>query len=176
MNRIALIGTPNVGKTSVFNRLTNASQKVANYSVLQLIRKLVILKYSSKSDQEKIEIIDLPGILSLTVNDTEDVKVTHNALEGKYGVIDSFIFIVDSLHLDRDLLLVQQTIIKYPNIPRTLLLNFQDELLSRSGEINEILLSKILKTHCISISALKNWVYLKLLIELEWGKFLIYRL
>ena len=154
---VALVGPPNVGKSFLFNRLTGLSQKIGNYPGTTTEKKYGRFKFLSKSQNEKIQIVDVPGLLSLEINDTKDIKVVHEILQEKHGKVDSFIFVVNSVNLDRDLLLVQQVIKKYPEKPRLLLLNFTDELISRSGEIDVQLLENILKTNALSISTLKNW-------------------
>ena len=161
--RIALIGAPNVGKSFLFNRLTGLSQKIGNYPGTTVEKKSGNFKFTSKQKDTPIEIIDSPGLLSLAINDTEDTKVIHEILAEKHEKIDSFIFVVNSVNLDRDLLLIQQIIQQYPQKPRLLLLNFTDELIQRSGEIDIILLEKILKTKVQTLSTLKGWGLSKLI-------------
>lgn len=62
MNKILILGNPNVGKTSVFNQLTNSSEKVSNFEGVTIFKK------AAQSIDNKYEIIDFPGIYSLSTS------------------------------------------------------------------------------------------------------------
>ena len=76
---VALVGNPNCGKTALFNRLTGARQKVANYAGVTVERKVGIARLNA---QDSIAVIDLPGTYSLQPA-TPDEQVTLDVLQGK---------------------------------------------------------------------------------------------
>jgi ferrous iron transport protein B len=76
---VALVGNPNCGKTALFNRLTGARQKVANYAGVTVERKVGVARLD---EQHSVAIIDLPGTYSLTPA-TLDEQVTLDVLQGR---------------------------------------------------------------------------------------------
>ena len=77
--RIALVGTPNCGKTSLFNRLTGSRQKVANYAGVTVERKAGMIQTASG---RRIDLVDLPGTYSLRAR-SPDEEITRDAVLGK---------------------------------------------------------------------------------------------
>src|SRR5262245_51780856 len=75
---VALIGPPNCGKTTLFNRLTGLRQKVANFPGVTVDKHIGIAELP---DGRSCEIIDLPGVYSLSPR-SEDEQVSHDALTG----------------------------------------------------------------------------------------------
>lgn len=100
---IALIGNPNVGKTTVFNILTGSRQSVGNWPGVTVEHKEGRYQFQEK----QIDVIDLPGIYSLTAN-TLDEKVTRNYILQNRP--DLLINIVDASNLERNLYLTMQLI------------------------------------------------------------------
>ncbi|TFG36528.1 MAG: ferrous iron transport protein B, partial [Candidatus Aminicenantes bacterium] len=100
---IALIGNPNVGKTTVFNVLTGSRQSVGNWPGVTVEHKEGRFRHQGK----QIDVIDLPGIYSLTAN-TLDEKVTRNYILQNHP--DLLINIVDASNLERNLYLTLQLI------------------------------------------------------------------
>lgn len=98
---IALIGNPNVGKTTVFNVLTGSRQTVGNWPGVTVEHKQG--RYQFKGSE--IEVIDLPGIYSLTAN-TLDEKVTRNYILTSRP--DLLVNVVDAANLERNLYLTVQ--------------------------------------------------------------------
>lgn len=147
IKKIALIGTPNCGKTLFFNRLTGLRQKVANYTGVTLDKKIGKYKFNSS-----IEIIDLPGLYSLAPSSLE-AKVTANFLEEEK--VDAIFVIAESTDIVKGIFLAMQ--IQQTNIPCQLFLNMEDELTSRGGKIDIKKLSNQLGIDVYSISALKGW-------------------
>jgi ferrous iron transport protein B len=101
----ALVGNPNCGKTALFNRLTGARQKVANYAGVTVERKVGTAKLDSS---HSISIIDLPGTYSLQPA-TPDEQVTLDVLQGKRAgeaVPDLVIAVLDATNLRMGLRLV----------------------------------------------------------------------
>lgn len=135
---IALIGPPNSGKSTLFNRLTMLRQKVANYpgvTVEQRIGKL------AAHDGDEVELVDLPGIHGLT-SYSEDEEVASKALRGEVpGVArpDAILVVLDSTHLERHLTIVPP--ILSIGLPTLVLLNMSDDLEARGGSIDLVRLA-----------------------------------
>jgi ferrous iron transport protein B len=118
MKRIAIVGLPNTGKSTFFNRLTGASAKVGNWPgiTVELYAARVIL------GAEAVEVVDLPGIYNLH-GFSEDEKVARRFLETT--PLHLVAVIVNATQLDRQLALPLQA--KELGIPMVLLINMQDE-------------------------------------------------
>jgi len=98
---IALAGNPNSGKTTIFNALTGARQKVGNWPGVTVERKTGTLKYRGYT----IELIDLPGTYSLTAYSTEELVTRSFIVDEKPDVV---VHVVDSGNLARNLYLTTQ--------------------------------------------------------------------
>ena len=119
MKRIALIGNPNCGKTTLFNVLTGANQSVGNWPGVTVEKKFGYFKLAD----EKLEIVDLPGIYSLEQEHSGiDEKIASDYLE--QADISLIINIVDATNLERNLVLTQQLLEK--SIPVIVVLNMLD--------------------------------------------------
>ena len=119
MKRIALIGNPNCGKTTLFNVLTGANQTVGNWPGVTVEKKFGYFKLAD----EKLEIVDLPGIYSLEQEHNGiDEKIASDYLE--QADISLIINIVDATNLERNLVLTQQLLEK--SIPVIVVLNMLD--------------------------------------------------
>ena len=99
--KIALAGNPNSGKTSIFNALTHAHQKVGNYPGVTVEKRT---GYANFGDYQ-IEFVDLPGTYSLTAYSTDEKVARDYIIDYKPDVI---INVVDSGNLDRNLYLTTQ--------------------------------------------------------------------
>lgn len=101
---VALVGNPNSGKTTVFNALTGASQKVGNWPGVTVER---ISGYINVAEKQ-IEVIDLPGIYSIMVpqQGALDEQIACDFILGKSA--DALINVVDASHLERHLYLTVQ--------------------------------------------------------------------
>ena len=105
MRSIALVGNPNCGKTALFNRLTGARQKVANYAGVTVERKL---GQTRLADGRMLQVIDLPGTYSLQPA-TPDEQVTLDVIEGRRAgeaLPDGLVAVVDATNLRLNLRLV----------------------------------------------------------------------
>ena len=125
MNRFALVGNPNTGKTSLFNILCGAKQRVGNYSGVTVEKKIGTCQLPNKTSTE---IIDLPGIYSLSPM-SPDERVTLNVLEGlqeSLGKPDALIIILEAGRLQRNLYLFSQ--IAELEIPSIIALTMADSL------------------------------------------------
>jgi ferrous iron transport protein B len=121
---IGLIGNPNVGKTSLFNCLTGASEKVGNYPGITVDKRSGYLKNSTK----KIELIDFPGIYSLYPSSIDE-KLVYDILtnqEDKDNKLDLIVLVTDYQTLKRGLFLFEQ--IQNLEIPILLAINKSDQI------------------------------------------------
>ncbi len=121
--RIALVGNPNCGKTALFNRLTGARQKVANYAGVTIERKEG--KFTSPSGRHW-QVLDLPGTYSLHAI-TPDEKITEEVITGQRAneaLPDAVLCVVDASNLKRGLRLVFE--LKSLNLPCILAVNMMD--------------------------------------------------
>ncbi len=102
---VALVGNPNTGKSTLFNRLTGLRQHIANYPGVTVEKKSGLLRVV---DQE-LDLLDLPGCYSLTAI-SRDERVVMDVLGGRHGLQrpDLLVFVVDATNLKRNLLLVSQ--------------------------------------------------------------------
>ena len=117
--RIAMVGNPNCGKTTVFNQLTGARQHVGNYSGVTVDSKSGICKLN---DSLSVEIIDLPGIYSLANGSPEERVVFDELTSGK---IDYLLNVIDAGNARRNLYLTTE--LAELEIPMLLIFNMIDE-------------------------------------------------
>ena len=119
MQKIALIGNPNCGKTTLFNLLTGANQKVGNWPGVTVEKKFGYFELEKQS----IELIDLPGIYSLEQDYSGiDEKIAEDFLE--QSDISLIINIVDATNMERSLVLTQQLMER--GVPMLLVINMLD--------------------------------------------------
>jgi ferrous iron transport protein B len=149
--RVALIGNPNTGKSTLFNALTGLNQKIGNFPGVTVDKKI---GYSQLPDGRKAEIIDLPGTYSLYPK-SKDESIVFSVLAEKSTELtpDLIVVILDATNLKRNLLLYTQ--VADLKIPVIIALNMID-LSKKSGiTINIDLLAKKLGVPVIPISARK---------------------
>ncbi|UOS09486.1 ferrous iron transport protein B [Helicobacter pylori] len=141
---VALVGQPNVGKSSLINALSNAHLKVGNFAGVTVDKMEVSLIHKER----QITIIDLPGTYALNDFTTEE-KVTKDFLEkGQYDLI---LNVVDSTNLERNLALSTQLL--DTNKKMLLALNMWDEAQKEGITINTEKLSQELGVVCVPTSA-----------------------
>ncbi|WP_390572671.1 ferrous iron transport protein B [Helicobacter pylori] len=141
---VALVGQPNVGKSSLINALSNAHLKVGNFAGVTVDKMEVGLIHK----EHQITIIDLPGTYALNDFTTEE-KVTKDFLEkGQYDLI---LNVVDSTNLERNLALSAQLL--DTNKKMLLVLNMWDEAQKEGIKINTEKLSNELGVVCVPTSA-----------------------
>ena len=144
--RIALVGNPNSGKTTLYNSLTGTVQYVGNWPGVTVEKKEGKLK-----GYDNIIVTDLPGIYSLSPYTLEEV-ITRN-----YLIVDDpdvIINIVDATNLERNLYLTMQ--LSELGIPVVIALNMIDIVKRRGDTINLEKLSKITGCKVLELSALKG--------------------
>lgn len=144
--KIALVGNPNCGKTTMFNALTGSSQYVGNWPGVTVEKKSGKLK-----NHNEVEIIDLPGIYSLSPYTLEEVISRNYLLNEKPDVL---INIVDSSNIERNLYLTTQLL--EMGIPMILALNMTDIVRKRGDVINVKALAKRLGCEVIETAAVKS--------------------
>lgn len=125
--RIALIGNPNTGKSTLFNRLTGLRQRTANYPGITVEKKVGAMDLDGRT----VELIDLPGTYSLSAV-SPDERVVMDVLGGRggYRPPDLILCVVDAANLQRNLVLVSQ--VSELGIPMVVALN-QWDAAARNG-------------------------------------------
>jgi ferrous iron transport protein B len=157
---IALVGNPNCGKTALFNLLTGAHQKVANYAGVTVERKLGTAELT---DGHTLTVVDLPGTYSLNPT-TADESVTHDVLMGlRAGEAspDAIVAVVDATNLRMNLRLVLQ--LRELGKPMVLALNMMDVARTHGLQIDVQKLSAelglpVVETVAIDNSLFGSWV------------------
>ena len=150
--KVALIGNPNVGKTSVFNQLTGLNQQVGNYPGITVDKKTGITKLNQIT---KAKIIDLPGTYSLNANSIDENVVIELLLnKNDEDFPDVAVVVTEVENLKRNLLLFTQ--IKDLEIPTLLVINMSDRMKQKGIELDIPLLETALKTKIALISSRKN--------------------
>jgi len=149
---VALVGNPNTGKTSVFNRLTGLNQKVGNYPGITVEKKegTVALNRILKA-----HILDLPGTYSLNATSLDENVVTELLLNKNHKDFpDVAVVVSDVENIKRNLLIFTQ--IKDLGIPCILAINMADRMARKGISINLPLLEERLGTRVVLLSARKN--------------------
>jgi ferrous iron transport protein B len=150
---VALIGPPNSGKSTLFNRLTGLRQKVANYPGVTVEQRIGKLSGIGRSD---LILIDLPGIYSLS-SYTEDARVAVEVLHGNMPgtpAPDAILLVLDSMHLSRQLMLAGPVLSL--GLPTLILLNMTDLMETRGGEVDSLALAQELRAPVAKISATRG--------------------
>jgi ferrous iron transport protein B len=128
--RLGLIGSPNSGKTTLFNALTGLRARVGNYPGVTVERREGDLTL----DGRRVRVIDLPGTYSLTPI-SPDEAVVDRVIEGEYGPApDALVLVADACTLERSLLLIAQVLRR--GRPACLVLTMTDELHARGGVLD----------------------------------------
>ncbi|MBD5130999.1 MAG: ferrous iron transporter B [Clostridiales bacterium] len=149
--KIALIGNPNCGKTTLFNRLTGSTAHVGNWPGVTVEKREGLYKGLKKQTDERIEIVDLPGIYSLSPYTPEEI-VSRNFMIDEHP--DLIINIVDATNLERNLYLTTQVL--EADVPVLVALNMMDAVERSGDEIDVDGLSTALGVPVNAISALKG--------------------
>jgi ferrous iron transport protein B len=150
LRTVVLIGPPNSGKSTLFNRLTGLRQKVANYPGVTVEQRMGLMAGVNRDD---LTLIDLPGVYSLSPY-SEDARVAIDVLKGKMPGTpkpDAVLLVLDSLHLTRQLMLAAPVLAL--GLPTLVLLNMSDLMESRGGAIDALKLARELGAPVALISA-----------------------
>jgi ferrous iron transport protein B len=147
---LAVVGPPNAGKTTLFNRLTGLRQKVGNFPGVTVEHHTGYVRDDSGNE---IALIDLPGVYSLTPK-SEDEKVTIDVLNGQMPEMprpDGVLLVVDSTNLNRHLVLAARVIAL--GLPTLVILNMADSLHKQGGHVDVLALARQLGTPVALASA-----------------------
>ncbi len=144
--KVALLGNPNCGKTTMFNELTGSSQHVGNWPGVTVERKEGKLKW----DQETT-IVDLPGIYSLSPYSPEEIVSRDFIMSGEPNVV---VNIVDATNLERNLYLTTQVL--ETGVPVVVALNMMDIISKKGIKIDTKKLSEEIGCPVVETSALKK--------------------
>ena len=164
--KVALIGNPNTGKSSIFNALTGLRQKVGNYPGITVEKKTGICQLS---EDLSAKLIDLPGAYSLNTTSLDEsvaVEILLNRRDADYP--DVVVVIAEVENLKRNLLLFTQ--IKDLGIKTILAINMSDRMSALGVALDVSALEKALDTRIALISTRKNsgiYALKQLLIEHE---------
>lgn len=152
LNKIVLVGNPNSGKTSLFNRLTGLKQKVGNYPGVTVDKRSGSIKLEG---YDKCELIDLPGTYSLSSKNDDEKVVQDILLNPEHGDFpDLIVFVADGTNLARNLFFASQIIDL--GIPTVLAINMIDIAQSKGDELNCEAMSQYFDVPVVGISARKG--------------------
>jgi ferrous iron transport protein B len=130
---VALIGPPNSGKTTLFNRLTGLRQKVGNFPGVTVEQHTGIIDLP---DGRSVHIVDLPGVYSLQPR-SEDEQIAHDVLTGALpgsAKPQAVLLVLDSTNLNRQLMLAAPILAL--GQPTLVILNLADDLKTRGGKVD----------------------------------------
>jgi ferrous iron transport protein B len=130
--RLGLVGSPNSGKTTLFNALTGLRARVGNYPGVTIERR----EGEVRVGEARIRLIDLPGTYSLDPI-SPDEAVVRRVLEGEIAEVpapDGVLVTVDACAIERSLALVAQVLDE--GLPACLVVTMTDELQARGGELD----------------------------------------
>ena len=150
---VALVGPPNSGKSTLFNRLTGLRQKVANYPGVTVEQRVGRLNGIGRGD---LTLIDLPGIYGLA-SYSEDARVAIDVLHGEMPGTpqpDAILLVLDSLQLRRQLMLAAPVLAL--GLPTLVLLNMSDLMEARGGRVDTLALAQELGVPVAKISATRG--------------------
>jgi len=161
---VALVGNPNCGKTALFNLLTGARQKVANYAGVTVERKAGVARLRNG---QSVAVVDLPGAYSLTPA-TPDEQVTLEVIEGRRegeAAPDAIVAVVDATNLRMNLRLVLE--LKLLGVPMMVALNMADVARAQGLVIDVPRLAAELGCPVVETVAVKHDGHAQLLALLE---------
>ena len=131
---VALTGNPNTGKSTIFNELTGARQKIGNWPGVTVDKKVGVINYKGRS----ISVVDLPGTYSMNARSQEEKVVSDYFKENKPDIV---VNIVDASNMARNLFLTVQ--LMEQGIPLIINLNMMDEAERHGIKIDEDKLEKV---------------------------------
>ena len=149
---VALIGPPNSGKSTLFNRLTRLRQKVGNYPGVTVEQRVGLLAGCG----HPIRLIDLPGVYSLTPY-SDDERVAVDVLTGQMDGLprpDAVLLVLDVTHLSRQLVLAKPVIAL--GLPTLVLLNMADIFAKGGGSLDVLKLAAELRAPVAMVSATRG--------------------
>lgn len=150
--RVALVGNPNCGKSSIFNALTGLNQKIGNYPGVTVDKKTGHFK---SSDGQKIHLTDLPGTYSIYPKSRDEEIVYDILLDPNHPEhADAIVIVIDASNLKRNLLLATQIIDL--QIPVLVVLSMTDLVEKEGSTLDIAALEQALGAPVITVNARKN--------------------
>ena len=150
---VAIVGPPNSGKSTLFNRLTGLRQKVANFPGVTVEQRIGRARLGVNKE---VTLIDLPGVYSLSPR-SEDEQVAFDVLHGAMTGVpkpDAILLILDATNLGRHLVLAAPVLAL--GVPTLVILNMADDLRSRGGKLDVEALAQQLGAPVTLISAARG--------------------
>src|SRR5690606_31571367 len=145
---IALLGNPNVGKTSLFNRITKLNQKVGNYPGITVEKRQGIVK----ANNTEYNIIDLPGTYTLYPNSLDEEVVLNTLLNKEDKDYPDLVVVVsEPSTLSRGVIIYQQ--VREIGHPAFFVINMEDEIADKGLKIDYDKLESYLKTKIFRTNA-----------------------
>jgi len=152
--KVALVGNPNTGKSSLFNQLTGLNQKVSNYPGITVEKKT---GSATLNKNVTASIVDLPGTYSINPTSLDENIVLQALLNVDDDYPDVVVVVADVENLKRNLFLFSQ--IKDLEIPAILVINMADQIEKKGISLNLDLLKKELNSEILLVSARKKLRY-----------------
>ncbi len=146
----ALVGNPNCGKSTLFNRLTGLSQKTSNLPGTTV----EAMHGEIKVGKETIQLLDLPGIYSLYTKSEDEGLVVKQLIRTDENKPEAIIFVMDASNLRRNLLLFSQ--VAELQIPCACVLTMTDTAVRRGIDIDLLALQAALGVPCIAFNPRKE--------------------
>lgn len=138
---IALLGNPNVGKTSLFNRITKLNQKVGNYPGITVEKR----QGTAKANDTEYNIIDLPGTYTLFPNSLDEEVVLNILLDKQSKDYPDLVVVVsEPSTLTRGVIIYQQ--VREIGLPAIFVINMEDEIADKGLQIDYEKLESYIKT------------------------------
>ena len=158
---VLLVGNPNTGKTTLFNRLTGQNGRIGNYPGVTVERR----SGSSRLDgNQQVEVVDLPGTYSLSARSAEEQIALWAVLgQGQYQPPDLCVFVADASQLARNLYLAVQ--LAELGLPLVVALNMIDE--AGENPPNTGAIERLLGVPCVAVSARRGTGMSALLAAME---------
>jgi ferrous iron transport protein B len=158
---VLLVGNPNTGKTTLFNRLTGQNARIGNYPGITVERR----SGSSRLDGNRlVEVVDLPGTYSLSARSVEEQIALWAVLgQGQYQAPDLCVFVADASQLSRNLYLAVQ--LAELGLPLVIALNMIDE--AADNPPNTAAIETLLGVPCVALSARRGTGVSALLAAME---------
>ncbi len=148
----ALVGNPNTGKSSLFNRLTGSWQRVGNFPGLTVEKRLGQVHHQGQT----IDLLDLPGLYTLDAI-SADEWIVHHVLHGQARHTprpDAILCVLEAGNLKRNLFLVTE--VAQTGLPLILVLNMADEALQKGMIIDHQALARRLGVPVLATAATRN--------------------
>jgi ferrous iron transport protein B len=147
--RIAVVGNPNTGKSTLFNCLTGMRQKVGNYPGVTVEEHVGLARLGNT----EVELVDVPGTYSLAAHSPDEmlaIDLLTGSLEG-YSAPDAVLIVVDASNLRRNLFFATQVL--ELGLPSLVVLNMSDVAQSKGQQVNVAALRRLLQVNVVEVSA-----------------------